>query len=465
MGKGDLSEQARKEPELTKKHLLDANPVPYLPPVGTGGGKFPHKKTSGETKEESTKKERESAPYEPSDETHDQQPTKANRLKLEAEAETVAANCDAYYDQDRKEYVLAVNSTLYQSRTETQFRCELRFRGLSGKRIPTREYSQIDVALRWLREHKYVCYVGSLAGYKIGPYEINGRRVLVTDSPILIEPNPGPFPTINNFFLGMLGSEQFIIVKAWLKNLYQGLREGKCRTGQVLVLAGPSDCGKSLAQNYVFTPIIGGRSVKAYSVMSGAKQFNAHLFAAEHWMIEDDVPSTELRQRRIFCSFLKQAAGNEKLLCEAKYRTPVELSPARRVSISCNDNPEDLIILPPIDESIRDKIILLKTNRSAFEWPESEEEREKLRQLLTSELPGFVDHLLSWKVPEEIRAKRFGLVTYQNPDLLEALEGKRLTNCTVKARRLRRETLDALPHALCHRRVNQRIRASSPIHQ
>lgn len=36
MGQGDLSEQARKNPELVKKSLLEAKPEPYQPVAGGG---------------------------------------------------------------------------------------------------------------------------------------------------------------------------------------------------------------------------------------------------------------------------------------------------------------------------------------------------------------------------------------------------------------------------------------------
>ena len=48
--------------------------------------------------------------------------------KLEAQAEEVARSIPAYYDQQKKEFVLRIGQENYQTRTETQFKRELRFR-------------------------------------------------------------------------------------------------------------------------------------------------------------------------------------------------------------------------------------------------------------------------------------------------------------------------------------------------
>ena len=50
----------------------------------------------------------------------------------------------------------------------------------------------------------------------------------------------------------------------WLKIAHESLRTGKLRVGQALAFAGPRECGKSLLQNHIITPIVGGRSAKPH---------------------------------------------------------------------------------------------------------------------------------------------------------------------------------------------------------
>ncbi len=58
-----------------------------------------------------------------------------------------------------------------------------------------------------------------------------------------------------------------------------------------------------------------------------------------------------------------------KQRCHAKHREPLTLTPFWRLSISVNDEPENLMVLPPIDESLGDKMILLKARRTEMPMP------------------------------------------------------------------------------------------------
>jgi hypothetical protein len=107
--------------------------------------------------------------------------------KLEAQALATAENFNAYYDEQKKEYVMEVDTDVYHSRTETQFKRNLRFRGLTSEIIPSRNWSQLDIALRYFQDQKYVNFVGPLAGKTCGRYDENGIRILVTSQARVIE--------------------------------------------------------------------------------------------------------------------------------------------------------------------------------------------------------------------------------------------------------------------------------------
>ena len=162
--------------------------------------------------------------------------------------------------------------------------------------------------------------------------------------------------------------DQLPHVFGWLKVAYESLASGRNRPGQALALAGPPASGKSLAQN-LFTEILGGRAAKPYRYMSGGTDFNGDLFACEHLMIEDDIGTTDIRSRRNFGTRIKEFTVNQVQSCHPKQRPAISLTPFWRLSISLNEEPENLLILPPFDESLRDKIILLKTNRCPMPMP------------------------------------------------------------------------------------------------
>ena len=262
-----------------------------------------------------------------------------------------------------------------------------------------------------------------------GPIECYGNRILVTTSPKLIEPIFGDWPTIEALIKNLLSDgryDQRVYVYAWLKFACEALRAGRKRPGPALVLAGPRNSGKSLLQN-LFTEILGGRAAKPYRYMSGRTDFNAELFGAEHLMIEDETPSTDIRSRRTLGTNIKAFAVNKSQSCHAKGRQAITLSPFWRLSISLNDEPEDLMILPPIsdseEDSIGDKIILLRARKAEMPMKTEElSEFDAFWETLISELPAFCHFLDCWQVPEELRHSRFGFKVWQHPELLLALD-------------------------------------------
>ena len=90
------------------------------------------------------------------------------------------------------------------------------------------------------------------------------------------------------------------------------------------MLAGPRDCGKSLLQS-LLTILFGGRSAKPYRYMTGETSFNADLFGAEHLVIEDEQPNTDIRARRNFGAQIKEFTSNPMQSCHGKFREAVGL--------------------------------------------------------------------------------------------------------------------------------------------
>jgi phage/plasmid-associated DNA primase len=111
--------------------------------------------------------------------------------------------------------------------------------------------------------------------------------------------------------------------------------------GQALVLVGPANGGKSLLQDIV-TAILGGRQAKPSSFMTGATHFNGHLAGAEHLRISDENPLTDIRSRRNLGAQIKNICVEASQNIEDKHRTAITFKPFWRLSISLNDEPENL---------------------------------------------------------------------------------------------------------------------------
>jgi hypothetical protein len=92
------------------------------------------------------------------------------------------------------------------------------------------------------------------------------------------------------------------------------------------------------------------------------------------------------------------------------------------LTITLNDEPENLMVLPPIDESVFDKITLMKANEQSMPMPTGTiTEREAFWAKLISELPAFLAYLIDWQIPANMKSQRFGVTHYHHSDLVFAL--------------------------------------------
>ena len=331
-----------------------------------------------------------------------------------------------YFDSTRSAYWTPNERGGWILMNETQIKRLLRSRGISPRKTFGSEVSPLDLRLIDIQQRHDVVYAGPLAGYQAGAFEISDRRILVTESAKLIKPIAGRWLTLGKLIDGLFldgDCDQRPYLFGWLKTAVEARAAGIRRPGQVLALCGPHDCGKSLLQNQI-TALLGGRSAKPYQYMAGQTPFNADLFEAEHLMIEDDQSSTDIRARRNFGSSIKNFCVNETHRLHDKGRRAVNgLTPFWRVTITVNDEPENLMVLPPLDNSIEDKLVLLKAFKRPMPMPtDSNEERRQFWQTLQSDLPAFVDFLMTWTIPEPLRSSRFGIRHFHHPELVQAID-------------------------------------------
>jgi hypothetical protein len=330
-------------------------------------------------------------------------------------------NFEAFYDDNTKDFWVKDSRGHYMRVNEIALRRMLKSVGFRTERGTDEPLSEVDEELRLIQVDKRIFYAGPLAGYNTGTYEIEGKLILVTDSPKVIPPVEGEFPVLEQMIANMLGN-QLPYLLGWLHYALKNLHAGQRHPGQALVLAGERECGKSLLQQ-VITELLGGRSAKPYQFMTEATTFNAELFGAEHLMIEDEAASTDLRARRKFGAYLKQITAAESQRHHGKNRTALTLHPFWRLSISVNDEPENLMVLPPLDDSLGDKLILLHAAKHPMPMPTSTpSEKAAFWETIRNELPAFVQFLLDFEIPESLRSSRFGITHFHHPLILEAIE-------------------------------------------
>jgi hypothetical protein len=293
--------------------------------------------------------------------------------------------------------------------------------------------SPLDRTFLTLQKRYKVDHAGPLAGYRPGLIHYNGNKILITRGPNLITPVKGEFPAVREFIDGMLQGqveiegklwEQSILAYCWLHLAVTPIYSREPMTGQVLVLAGAKDTGKSVFQKLLVTPMLGGRMAAPYQYMVGDTTFNQDWFAAEHLMIEDEGGSKSIEARNGFASKLKQIAVNEDHRSHGKTTNAVYLQPCWRATVSVNDDPEHIRILPHIDNSMRDKLIILKAYEGAtVGLVERLGGKEEFRAKIKEELPAFIYWLLNdFQIPAELKATRLGMKAFQHPDILDSID-------------------------------------------
>lgn len=336
-------------------------------------------------------------------------------------ADKAIARGIAYYDSNRKQFFTISNEGQWIAFNEASLKRRLRWEIFSDVSDKSMRGSLIQKHIMALQLNFNVAYAGQVAGYQPGIHTICGNRILVTSGPRLISPRKGKCDTILKLIEELFG-DRCLMVYGWMKCGQETLRRGApFRPGQMLAMAGKSGCGKSLFQDFL-TEFFGGRFAKPYEFLIGEDKWNDDLLGAEHLMIEDEASSTDYRSRRTFGAKLKNLVANQTHMIKRRFTDSIAVASFGRITISLNEDGENLMVLPPIDESLSDKIILLRANKATFPFEDGDlDGRTVFRKKLSSELPAFMSFLDAFEIQSSLRDQRYGICGYQEPSLLHDL--------------------------------------------
>jgi len=272
--------------------------------------------------------------------------------------------------------------------------------------------------LCYIREHRYVAHVGSIAGYTAGLHVLEdcGLPVLVKQPPSIIGGAVGGFPFLDEFLEELLGDQKEIAL-AHLRQARRNLLDGQRRPLPALALVGPRSCGKTLFIE-ICRKSLGGRSANAFSALNG-EQFNADVAAAELLVIDDEIASKDHRARTTLAQGIKNYVFAASVRLRAMYHEAIQVRPIQMIVIAVNDEEEHMQVLPVIDDSMADKITLLRCTKAKLQGLT---DREKIGKIISSELPAFVGFLDSSSHPKQFRDQRTGVLAWHNPDLLGRLQ-------------------------------------------
>ena len=145
-------------------------------------------------------------------------------------------------------------------------------------------------------------------------------------------------------------------------------------------------------------------------------------------MVEDPGTSTDIRTRRLFGAKIKEATVNRDLRVRAMCKDASLMQIFRRVTISINNEKEELAVAPPMVEGVADKINLYSCSKvtTAFE-PFMDKGGKVDRARLWQAFIGEVHAVRSWllrdfkRIPKGQSDERFGIRAYHDPVILADL--------------------------------------------
>lgn len=274
---------------------------------------------------------------------------------------------------------------------------------------------ELDQAIDW---------AGKIAGYPRGIFDYQGRTFLATEGPIIPDSQEGDCPLhldiIRQAFPHEDGKKVFL---GWLRDGVQAVRKSIHHSAPMLVLAGERNAGKSLLA-YIVKKCLGGRATNPMTAWSGKLPWNDNILGSELLLIDDSEASTDPRSRRRLGARFKETIYSGDLEINTRSKDAITMRPVSRVMVCCNETPENLSVIPPLEEGIEDKIILIKVRKIVTPMPAKEvDEKKAFRAALHVELPMFLRFLEEQVTPEHLQDSRDGVTAWKDQDLLTALNG------------------------------------------
>jgi len=332
---------------------------------------------------------------------------------------------------DGKEYWLRTDQGTWEAWNRENIALYMRGCGLNPKKGGGAFMSEIDKGLLDTIQLRRVNRAMPFVNWQSGIFTYEGKRFLNIATSKRADPAPSyeagrmtfpdgrqHFPFIYELLSKMFDSEasdQLTFLLAWVKYAYENCYRWHPQPGQVIVLAGPVNKGKTLFVTGVLSKLLGGHADASNHMVFGDR-WTEDLLSAAVLRIEDEQSETSNNTKRAFSARLKKYVANATMTFDAKYKQTGQVPFFGRTVITCNLDAESLRILPSLDISNHDKISFFKANETRMKFPD----RATIEAALTHEIPYFARFLLDWTYPAHVVAeeKRFGVAPYHHNDLV-----------------------------------------------
>ncbi len=303
-------------------------------------------------------------------------------------------------------------------------------RGVSGKPDKT-GVSDVARALDYIRDHQRVKGAFPFVYRPAGIIRVNDCPILNISTVRTLSPAADPgiwgpegnFPWISKLidhlftFEGSQELQQEFFL-SWTARSYDGAYHQKPDKGHHIFIAGPGNVGKTLINDGILRALFGG-TADAEKFLSGEENFGSEVFHVGFWAVDDASTAVDKRTKQHFAEILKKTAANSTFRYHAKFQIPGQVDWPGRVSVTCNVDGSSVQILPSLENTIKDKLMMFRVNPIPLEFLP----RHEMEKIMARELPYFARYLLDYAIPEVCKANsRFGLKEFHDKTLVRIAE-------------------------------------------
>lgn len=331
--------------------------------------------------------------------------------------------------------------------------------GLDGRAGRDDAASECDMALHRIELTKRVDGALPFPHNPKTVVDINGVKILNTSTARLVTPALDAvawgedFPWLADYLTGLFKDEKTLMFfLSWLHVWLKSLHEGDPRKGHALFIVGPPNTGKTLLSTKIISRIVGGSAEVTQFIVDG-NQYNNAAFEKALWTVDDASPGASPGAHAKFSSAVKSIVANGTFRYEKKYGSAMDVPFFGRLITTLNEDPNSLAILPDADNSLLDKVMILRT--SSRPAPVAYDPAERM-QVIDRELPYFVRYVLDFQMPDYVELDaRLGIKPFHDPELLEDAREVTHTNSLI-------DTIEIWKHEWARVHSTQRRWAGTP---
>lgn len=219
-----------------------------------------------------------------------------------------------------------------------------------------------------------------------------------------------------NYLSGLFDRQQLDVLLSWVAHAYQNAAAAKPKKGHALFIAGDASAGKTFLSQFVIGGLLGGHQ-EATNYIVGGTNFNEQLFFHPVWTVDDATVGSDSKRHALYSAAVKKFVANPYQEFHPKFKKAVTHKFNGRLIITLNRDASSITMLPQIEGSIRDKLVILCANKADTDFANCEDH-------VRSERAAFADFVSGWRIPDWLKSRRdevnrFGHDSWHHPEMLE----------------------------------------------